>query len=249
MPPIDPQYIIILIITIILVIIIYLLKNKLNLNDSSTKYIFLVDKKKSNQENFVVLDDYKHFLYLLGRAYEEKQKLKIIIETIGGAIASSDIISKSLLNYPYGTEIFVANHAFSAGTFIVLSCETIYMNKWAVLTCVDPQIEVSNKSDDNHYSSKVITEVLKIKSDLSYNFLASCVESNIYHKDSLRNIENICKKKNLSRYNTNLVKNNLASGNFPHSKPYNYVDLEKMGIKIETEIPEEYKILYSNNLF
>jgi hypothetical protein len=237
-------------------------------HQTQSKYIFMIDlneeeeeeekvnlnkKNKSNKKNInnmsniIDRNNYKQFLNLINEAYILKQKVKIILETEGGNVSSSDIISKTILNYPYTVEVFIASCAFSAGTFIALSCDVIYMNKFSIVSCIDPQLEVTQ--DITSYSSRTLFNVLKTKKanlelNLSDNFLASVSEARVYHENNLENIDFICKKKKISKRNINIIKDKLCSGNYPHTKPFNSDDLINMGFKIETNNLENYIEVY-----
>lgn len=69
-----------------------------------------------------------------------KQKLAVILETQGGYIEVVQRIVDTLRHHYGHVEFIVPNFAFSAGTVLVMSGDDIYMDYYAVLGPIDPQI-------------------------------------------------------------------------------------------------------------
>lgn len=72
---------------------------------------------------------------------DKKSKLIFILETQGGYIEVAKRIAEVTRHYYQTVEFIVPNYAMSAGTILVMSGDTIYMNYYSVLGPIDPQID------------------------------------------------------------------------------------------------------------
>lgn len=70
-----------------------------------------------------------------------RDKLLVILETNGGSIETAERIADTLrFHYNKDVSFLVPNFAMSAGTVLVMSGDTIYMDYYSVLGPIDPQV-------------------------------------------------------------------------------------------------------------
>ncbi len=69
--------------------------------------------------------------------------LAVLLETPGGYVEVAERIATTLRGHYSRVDFIIPNHAFSAGTVLVMSGDAIWMDYYAVLGPIDPQIELS----------------------------------------------------------------------------------------------------------
>lgn len=70
-----------------------------------------------------------------------KYKLCVILETLGGYIEVAERIAGTFRRHYRKVDFLVPSHAMSAGTVLVLSGDSIYMDYYSTLGPIDPQVE------------------------------------------------------------------------------------------------------------
>jgi hypothetical protein len=71
----------------------------------------------------------------------KKDSLLVVLETDGGSIESAERIADVFRkHYPKDVSFLIPNFAMSAGTILVMSGDTIYMDYYSILGPIDPQI-------------------------------------------------------------------------------------------------------------
>lgn len=86
-----------------------------------------------------------------------KQKLAVVLTTDGGYIEVAHRIVDTLRHHYRTVDFFVPNYAYSAGTILVMSGDSIWMNYFSRLGPIDPQVkaqtgrQVSALGYLNHY--------------------------------------------------------------------------------------------------
>ncbi len=71
------------------------------------------------------------------------EKLVVILTTVGGYIEVVQRIVDTLRHHYEVIDFVVPNHAFSAGTVLVMSGDAIYMNYFSRLGPIDPQVDTA----------------------------------------------------------------------------------------------------------
>lgn len=224
------------------------IKNKLiNIipNQDNDFYIILGDYNTIEKLNMVNIENYIFFLSLISKAYIAKKKIKIIIDTLGGSSDSSSVIFRSILDYPYGCDIYVPKYAFSAGTYIVLACDNIYMNPWALLGQTDPQFESINDHHSDTIASKRYIELLN-NSDikLSEKMFMRSIDASIQYDENIKDIIEALTLKNYSYNIINEIINELCYGKYYHGKPFSVKMLKKINLKINCKMPHYINEMY-----
>ena len=70
-----------------------------------------------------------------------RNKLAVLLETTGGSIEVVERIANVFRHHYKHVSFIVPNHAYSAGTVLVLSGDEIYMDYYSVLGPIDPQLQ------------------------------------------------------------------------------------------------------------
>jgi hypothetical protein len=71
-----------------------------------------------------------------------RESLLVILETDGGSIETAEGIADAIFRQHYAKEVsfLIPNFAMSAGTVLVMSGDTIYMDYYSILGPIDPQV-------------------------------------------------------------------------------------------------------------
>ena len=228
---------------------------KLYEKNNKTNVVFFIDytwdllpfnKRFENNEYryyLMSIDDHELFLERINniQMYSENKDLDIIYHTHGGSVASSDIISDLLLNYPEEVRSHVPCISQSAGTLLALSGKELYMNFYSLLGPVDPQLSYQGADTEfDDTSSRCLIELKERKSvdEIDDTILVKIIESEFLHEDGAETVKNILNKRfpNMSDYKIKDICEILCSGKYPHHKPLNRDKIEKMGIKVRGSI-------------
>lgn len=73
-----------------------------------------------------------------------KDRLVVVLTTTGGYIEVVQRIVETMRHHYRYVDFVVPNHAFSAGTVLAMSGDSIYMNYYSRLGPIDPQVEGQN---------------------------------------------------------------------------------------------------------
>lgn len=74
----------------------------------------------------------------------EQSKLIVVLTTLGGYLEVVQRIADTFRHHYEVVDFFVPNHAYSAGTVLVMSGDAIHMNYYSRLGPIDPQVETAN---------------------------------------------------------------------------------------------------------
>jgi len=204
------------------------------------------DKKQIELDESYELDDY-------GNSEEQPiyKKLQLIIHTNGGSSATSDMISNILLKYPGQVECFIPYYSFSAGSFIALSCNKIFMERFAMMGPTDPQLSYQLDSDNNEmFSSKVYLNIFNEKdiNKISDNMLLKIYDAKINHDDNIKSLGEILTKQEYPNHVIERIINEFGSGDIPHFKPFNSDQLRELGLNIDNGFPKYMYDLFKSYL-
>lgn len=199
-----------------------------------------IDDKLSN--NIVFLNDNIKFMEIISNI-EDNKDLDIIINSLGGDISSSDSIVNILLTYKGLVNTYIPFYAMSAGSLIALCGNKIYMDSYSQLGPVDPQVCIS--LDDNSNEEYVPAKTLIDMNKEGYlnnnnNLIINYYDGKLLYDDGIRTVKNIL----FNKYKRHVIKkitNEFCSGKYPHSKPFNVIELTNMGLSININIESKIK--------
>jgi ClpP class serine protease len=211
-----------------------ILTNDVNLDD---------DICSALKSRIIEIDNEDKFIRFIRNAKKNESDIDIIIHTFGGYIASSDLIANMIINYKYNVNVYVLSYCFSAGTIIALSADKLYMDSNSYLGPIDPQVIISR-----NYYSKDIFSACTISQDNTnslYQLIKNKSEQLV--NDSRDTIKLIFNDK-LNNNEINKLCQELISDKYPHHKPLSVTYLTRLGIEIETNIPEMIDTIFNKFL-
>jgi len=154
--------------------------------------------------------------------------IDLILYTPGGEIFSAVYISRLLKKYGGKIRSFVPTFAMSGGTLLALSTDEIYLNDYACLGAVDPQLGNLFKFG----SARSWKEVLKIKgkkaedSSISFKFMGE------QYTKSIKNLVGELLDSKVEKKNIKQLKNLFVSGDIEHGYNLTRDLLNNMGMNI-----------------
>ena len=219
---------------------------------NNSKILFIVDNyiRYSNyklEKYFFDLniDSIDYFIDWISNNNKKFSTLQIIIHTNGGYLDVSDLIFVILLNYKGQINIYIPYYAFSAGTFIALCGDKIFMNYYSVMGPVDPQIGFDKKINHN-YPANTLINLYKLKkksNKLTNENIINILEGKKLYFDNINNLKRLFESKKFSKKQISKIIRELSSGKNPHCKPFTSNMLMDLGIKIY-QMPDEINELF-----
>jgi hypothetical protein len=219
---------------------------------SNTSILFVTDKFWNNEnkldsilkKHIVDINDEDNTFINLVNSFTKN--LSLIIDTSGGRLDVNDKMAKSILKYSLDNNVntYVPCQAYSAGSVLALVGKKIFMGKCAILSPTDPQIGVDAPNvNTNSYSSDVIKKSHSITTDPTFLDNIIYQEAVKYHNENVLNTKMILKHNKYGRRVIGKVINELCSGKYTHSKPFDFNDLKNMGLNVVNTIPKHIKDL------
>ncbi|RMG67979.1 MAG: hypothetical protein D6710_10735 [Nitrospirae bacterium] len=164
--------------------------------------------------------------------------LDIILHTPGGLVLASYQIAHAIKLHPGKVTVFVPHYAMSGGTLIALAADEIVMGEHAVLGPVDPQIgEFPAASLLKIIEKKPISEIddrTLVLADVGRKAIEQ-LQKQVYFLLKDRYPDE--KAKELAKM--------LSEGRWTHDYPITAEEARKLGLNVNTEMPEEIYQLMS----
>jgi len=221
-------------------------------DDNDTAHIILGDYDSEVERNtdykVVNINHGNKFLIPFSDAYKNEKDLSIILETNGGDVDSSDMIFRSLIDYPHNVKVYIVNYAFSAGTFITLACKKIFMAPWALLGPTDPQLSCEPEDSEFYTSSRHFMDMMNNKENdvLSERMYMTSNEAKLYHEENISYAREGLRKSGHRNKDINKITDELCSGKYSHGKPFNSRMLKDIGLNVNDDIPDHIFKLNKN---
>lgn len=193
------------------------------------------------------INDYKSFLKWYKQCSRNKN-LDIILNTNGGDAFSSDIVWNCLMNHQGRINVYIPRYAMSAGSFLALCGNTIYMNYYACMGPIDPILCFEH--DDYSYMDikKLIDE--KGTDEVKDEYLLGLFSGKKIYDDGIENCTEIIHKKHEYVKNKSQLINAFASGqNYHHDKIFNTEFLKRLGLKINLNFPPQIQHIFDSSIF
>ena len=221
-------------------------------NKHKSKFIYVRDTNIKFMDKILMYIYYDYIISIndncsLRRILQSNSDKNIImlIHSTGGYVSSSDSML-NLLNIHKPTKYaYIPSYAMSAATLLALSCDKIYMNKYAVIGPTDPQISVFNEM----ISFRTISKIIQIKSidTIKDKLLIAYHENKRLYDDNIEIIKkyiNKHKKKNVSQDNIDDIIKMFSFGDCPHHTEISFNTLNKV-ININNTIPEHIQAIHA----
>jgi ClpP class serine protease len=166
--------------------------------------------------------------------------IDLILHTPGGLVLASEQIANALSRHPGKVSVFVPHYAMSGGTMLALAANEIVMDENAVLGPVDPQI--------GNYPAVSILKVLDSKNPDKIDD-ETMILADVSRK-AIKQVKETIKRITCCDYSAEMAEHlaeALASGQWTHDYPISVDEAEKLGLKVNTDMPQEiYQLM---NLF
>ncbi len=164
--------------------------------------------------------------------------IDIVLHTPGGLVLASLQIARALKKHKSKVTVFVPHYAMSGGTLIALSADEIVMSENAVLGPVDPQL--------GEYPAASLVKLKEIKSvdkiDDKTLILADVAEKAINQvEEAVFELLNGNYEESKAKELAHL----LATGKWTHDYPITFEEAQKLGLKVNKDIPKEIMQLMS----
>jgi ClpP class serine protease len=173
------------------------------------------------------------------------KNLMILLRSTGGYVSSSDSMINLLNSHKYKKSVYIPSYAMSAASLLALSCDNIYINKYATLGPTDPQILLF----DEMVSFRTISKIVQSKNAnaTKEKILIAYYQNKIFYDDNIKIIKNCIakhKKQNLDKNSIEEIVKMFSFGDIAHHTEITADKLEKF-IKINTTIPQEINKIYT----
>ncbi len=181
---------------------------------------------------FIDMEDSESVLRAI-RMTPKDVPIDFIIHTPGGLVLAAKQIAHALMKHPAKVTVFVPHFAMSGGTLIALAADEVVMDENAVLGPVDPQI--------GQMPAASIVSVLEKKpvEEIDDNTLILADVSKKALEQMRQTVKEILMHKGWEEKRAEEVAEILSQGKWTHDYPLMKDDLEKLGIKVSTDMPEE----------
>lgn len=153
----------------------------------------------------------------------------LVLYTGGGEIFASEFISRLFKSYKGKIRTFVPMYSMSGGTFLALSTNEIYMNDYACLGAIDPQLGTLFSFG----SAKGWNEVIKMKKGKANDqSIIMNMMGKQYTKTMKENINALLLDKVFDEKQRKDLVNFLTSGDVQHALPLTKSVLRTYGLKV-----------------
>jgi len=164
--------------------------------------------------------------------------IDLILHTPGGLVLAATQIARAIRNHKAKVTVFVPHYAMSGGTLIGLAADAIVMSRHAVLGPVDPQLgQFPAASVVKVLARKPIAEV-----DDKTLVLADVAEKALFQ---VRENAKDLLTRSLPPEKAAELAELLSSGVWTHDYPITFEIAEKLGLKVQSDMPAEILQLMS----
>lgn len=198
-----------------------------------------IKTKVCNVKRIIDFENEKDIFYFLENV---RKSVNLIIHTKGGITEFSDFIPYILKQRNIIVNTYIPHYAYSAGSFIALSSDVIYLNWYSSMGPVDTQLEygVSYDSDEEEEETFPAKYIKDVKDKENAVTKLRSMEAKSYHTDDLFLINSIFKNKKRRE----LIIKNFLNTDKSHQIKYGPKDLQNFGLKIKIGIPHKFSNIF-----
>ncbi|MFO8069610.1 MAG: ATP-dependent Clp protease proteolytic subunit [Alkalibacterium sp.] len=180
---------------------------------------------------YLTVDESEKILRAIRKTYQDVP-IDMILHTPGGLLLAAEQIANSLKAHKAKVTVIVPHYAMSGGTLIALAANEVIIDKNGVLGPVDPQLNnMPAASILSVVSKKDINEI-----DDETLIMADVGEKAIQQvKDTIIRIVS----DKMDQEKAKELAEKLAAGNWTHDFPIRVEEAKKLGLPVNTEVPEE----------
>ena len=180
---------------------------------------------------FIDIEDSEAVLRVI-RLTDDATPIDLVLHTPGGLVLASEQIAYALKSHPAKVTVIVPHYAMSGGTLLALAADEILMDPAAVLGPVDPQlgdmpaaslVRVVEKKPLERLDDRTLT-------------LADVAEKAVRH---MKQVVRDLLTERMGQKDADSLAEELAGGHYTHDDPITVDEARKLGLPVETGLPEE----------
>ena len=180
---------------------------------------------------FIDIEDSEAVLRVI-RLTDDATPIDFVLHTPGGLVLASEQIAYALKSHPAKVTVIVPHYAMSGGTLLALAADEILMDPAAVLGPVDPQLGDMPAASLVRVVEKKPLERLDDRTLI----LADVAEKAVRHmKQVVRDLLTA----RMGQKDADSLAEELAGGHYTHDDPITVDEARKLGLPVETGLPEE----------
>ena len=198
---------------------------------------FILKCSLSKCPNVIDFENPEHIYRLIKNI---PNNVKFIIQTEGGDTEEANYLAYILKQKKINITTYIPNYALSAGSFIAITGDPIYMNWYSTMGPIDTQVDFSVKedeSDDESFPAKYVAQVKK-KDNAMVKLKAR--EAECYHYDDKFIINSMFKSKEKS---IKIIRH-LLETKHSHNMRFGPKHLRSFGLNINTNMPPKIQRIF-----
>jgi len=170
-------------------------------------------------------------LYNQIKVVPDDEPINVIVRTHGGGIHWCEKICNVFRERKGTVRVFILDYAHSAGSILALAADEVYMNRYATMSAIDPQVDVLG------YLSYMPLAKLS-------GFVTSKEELAKYMEDNSNHFNALVRKKLLNpKHDIDKIMEVMYENIVDHGTLFKKSDMEELGMEIKEwdgkEFPEE----------
>ena len=160
----------------------------------------------------------------------DKEMINIVVKTHGGSLLWCNKLTLLFKQRTGDVRVFIKDYAHSAGSVLALAADEIFMNRYATMSAIDPQ--VSTFGFISYLPLQHLSAMVKDNQGLP-SYLKASSE---YHRNDMEKIIN-------AKHNVNKIMEVMYDGVVDHATLFTRDDVERLGVRISewdgVDIPDE----------
>lgn len=187
---------------------------------SPTNTLYLFDTKESAWDSvFSPSTNHLEELYNELTKIPDNETVNIVIKTHGGCLLWCNKITLLFKQREGKVRVFVKDYAHSAGSMLALAADEIYMNRYATMSAIDPQIDTFGFI--SYLPLKNLSGMIKDGQGLA----SYLTDNSEYHRNDTKKMINI-------QYNVDKIMDVMYDGVKDHSTLFDRDAVEQLGVRI-----------------
>ena len=149
----------------------------------------------------------------------DHETINIVIKTHGGSVYWCEKICRVIRKRIGKVRIFIKDYAHSAGSVIALAADEVFMNKYATMSAIDPQVDIL--AFFSYLPLKDVGTMIKSKDDLVNHMQ----DNSKYYNDTFRKLIH-------PKHDVNKIMGDMYEGVVDHNRMFDIDEVRELGIKI-----------------
>lgn len=218
---------------------LYIITNDVCKCNNFNIYNYMIFKFKCNSCRIKRIIDFENEKQVYALLANIKNKVKFIIHTHGGESELPNFLTYILSQNKIYVETYIPQIALSAGTFIALASNVIYMNWYSAMGPIDTQIGYTESVDEEFEETFPAKFIKTIKNKENALTKLQALQADSIHNDDLFILSKLFKTKKCNKIIQNLLESNRS-----HSIRYGPKDLSNFGLNIKVGIPDDIQEIF-----